>query len=202
MTGDPDRLFATFSAAPSVPIAKRATRNAIVRPARRDDIDTLARIAAEREGGIADTHTASFESAIAHAETERNSLVLAADIDSRVVGFGRARYLGARDLPAGDPAPDGWYLTGVVVDPAFRRLGAGSVLTAERLRWIAERADTAYYFANSRNHATLALHERFAFVEIARGPTFAGTTFTGGEGILFRVDLAATPQPPSDPDSH
>ncbi len=188
MTSDPGRPFATFSAAAS---ESREPRNTIIRRARRDDIDGLARLAAERDGDTVAIHAASFESAIARAETERSSLVLAADIDSHVVGFSKARYLGARDLPAGDPAPEGWYLTGVVVDPAFRRLGAGFALTTERLRWIAERADVAYYFANARNRVSLALHERFGFVEIARGSTFAGVSFTGGEGILFRVDLPA-----------
>lgn len=190
MISGPDRPFATFSAAAS---ESREPRNTIVRRARRDDIDTLARLAAEREGDTVAIHAASFESAIANAESEPTCLVLAAEIASRIVGFGKARYLGARDLPAGDPAPEGWYLTGVVVDPAFRRLGAGFALTAERLRWIAEHADVAYYFANARNRVSLALHERFGFVEIARAPIIAGVTFTGGEGILFRVDFAATP---------
>ena len=55
---------------------------------------------------------------------------------------------------------------------------------------VVERADQAYYFANSANRATIDLHARFDFREVARDFTFPRATFNmGGVGVLFRVDL-------------
>ncbi|MCK4511080.1 GNAT family N-acetyltransferase, partial [bacterium] len=53
-----------------------------------------------------------------------------------------------------------------------------------------ERSRFAYYFSNARNRVSTALHERFGFVEVARGSELAGVSFVGGEGILFQLDLA------------
>ena len=125
-------------------------------------------------------------------EAGRTALILIAATEAGVVGFGKARYLMPAEGIGPDPSLEGWYLTGVVVDRRFRRRGVGARLTAERLRWISRRSDSAYYFSNVQNRVSIALHERFGFVEIARGPTFAGVTFTGGEGILFRADLTGS----------
>jgi ribosomal protein S18 acetylase RimI-like enzyme len=160
-----------------------------VRPAQIRDVDALGRISADREGGDAEEHTEAFRRALQDGEAGRSLLVLVAEFDGNVIGFGRARYLGEGDAVGAGASPKGWYLTGVVVDPPFRRGGVGSKLTGERLRWIAARSRFAYYFSNARNRVSIALHERFGFTEIARGAEFAGVSFVGGEGILFRVDL-------------
>lgn len=41
---------------------------------------------------------------------------------------------------------------------------------------------------NATNGASIALHERHGFREVARGATFAGITFTGGTGVLLSDD--------------
>jgi len=38
---------------------------------------------------------------------------------------------------------------------------------------------------NARNGASLDLHARHGFVEVARAAAFAGITFTGGTGLLL-----------------
>jgi ribosomal protein S18 acetylase RimI-like enzyme len=86
--------------------------------------------------------------------------------------------------------PEGWYLGGVVVDPLQRRRGIGARLTRERLAWIAARAGQAYYFVNERNRASIDLHARLGFRELARDIRVTGLTFTGGVGLLFGLDLA------------
>jgi hypothetical protein len=58
-----------------------------------------------------------------------------------------------------------------------------------RLRWISERADAAWFFANIRNTGSIELHHRFGFEEITRDFSFPGLAFQGGEGILFRARL-------------
>jgi hypothetical protein len=40
------------------------------------------------------------------------------------------------------------------------------------------------------NRVSIALHRPFGFVEVDRAASFAGVSFTGGEGILFRADPA------------
>jgi L-amino acid N-acyltransferase YncA len=69
----------------------------------------------------------------------------------------------------------------------FRRQGVAAALTEARLLWIWERADSAWYVVNSRNQASLALHQPWGFEEVARGPGFHTVTFDGGEGLLLRA---------------
>jgi ribosomal protein S18 acetylase RimI-like enzyme len=101
--------------------------------------------------------------------------------DADVVGYGRLRHHLA---PRFDPP--GHYLGGVVVDPAWRRHGIGSKLTECRIEaaW-AGGAEIVYYFANSRNEASIAMHRGFGFTELRRPYEFPGVTFAGGVGVLF-----------------
>ena len=116
-------------------------------------------------------------------------LLLVAGRGGGVVGYGRARlFEHPPDAPA-DTAPEGYYLTGLFVDRDFRRTGVGAALTDARLRWIAQRADDAWFFANARNVASMQLHRRFGFEEVTREFSFPGVTFDGGEGVLFRSRL-------------
>lgn len=161
----------------------------LIRQARVHDAGAIGRISADREGGDVPSHAAAFRRAIEEDAFGRTSIVLVAEMEDDIIGFGKVRYLSGEYGTGEGKSPEGWYLIGVVVDPRFRRRGVGFRLTAERVRWIAERSDLAYYFSNARNRVSIALHERFGFVEVARGPEFAGVSFAGGEGILFRVDL-------------
>ena len=88
---------------------------------------------------------------------------------------------------ADGPALSGHYLGGVTVRPDFRRLGVASELTGARMAWIWERADHAWYVVNALNEASLALHRRWGFREVARGPGFHTVTFDGGEGVLLQA---------------
>jgi len=111
-------------------------------------------------------------------------LLLVAETDGAVVGYARASLL---DELAG--APRGYYLTGVFVRPGSRRGGVGAALTEARLRWIAQRTDEAWFFANARNVASIELHRRFGFEEVTRDFAVPGVRFDGGEGVLFRSRL-------------
>jgi ribosomal protein S18 acetylase RimI-like enzyme len=118
-------------------------------------------------------------------------LLLVAERAGRVVGYGRTiQFRCAAGAPAAS-APDGYYLVGLAVEPACRRQGVATALTRARLAWVSERATEAWYFANARNKASIALHARMGFREVTRDFSFPGVRFEGGEGILFRVDLAA-----------
>ena len=183
------RLFEKFNEVPRESDQSSLPGPLTIRPARMQDVGVLGRISADREGGDAPAHCAVFKRAIEGDGIGRTSLVLVAAVEDDIIGFGKVRHLSETRSDNGSASPEGWYLTGVVVDPRFRRRGVGSRLTEARLQWISERGRFAYCFSNARNSVSIALHERLGFVEVARGSEFAGVSFAGGEGILFRADL-------------
>jgi hypothetical protein len=81
-------------------------------------------------------------------------------------------------------APDGYYLVGLIVNPASRGQGIGAALTQARLSWIGDRATEASYFTNAHNQRSLRLHQRLGFQEITRDFVFPGVSFDGGVGVL------------------
>jgi ribosomal protein S18 acetylase RimI-like enzyme len=186
-------LFEQFDETPRDPDRVTSPTGVVVRPAAMGDVHAIARISADREGEDIDKHIAGCRRELAGGEAGRRLLVLVAELDGNVIGFGKARYIAEKGAAGGAASPGGWYLTGVVVAPPFRRRGVGSRLTVERLRWIAERSRCAYYFSNAENRVSIALHDRLGFSEVARGARLAGESFVGGEGVLFRVDLDRSP---------
>ncbi len=160
----------------------------MLRRAELHDLEALATIAAERDGRALADHRAGFEREIDAGSADR--LLLVAELGgAAVAGFARAtRHEPGPDAPA-NSAPPGWYLSGVIVDPAHRRRGIAAALTRRRLGWIAERAGEAFYFANARNLVSIDLHAKSGFVEVTRDFVYPGASFTGGTGILFRADL-------------
>ncbi|WP_233120802.1 N-acetyltransferase [Tessaracoccus sp. ZS01] len=94
----------------------------------------------------------------------------------------------------GRGAPDGWYLTGVVVDPTVRRGGVGLRLTEARLEALRVRGtETVWYFATARNTVSLDLHRRLGFRDVTREFSISGVSFDGGEGVLSRWDATHAP---------
>lgn len=159
-----------------------------VRVSVESDIPVLAAIARAREGGDLKRWEEAFGRF--HDQTRTGeALLLVAVRDGTPIGYGRAaRFTPSATAPA-NAAPEGWYLTGVIVRPEFRERGAASALTRARLDWIARRASSAYYFANAQNRVSIELHRRLGFEEVTRDFTYPEVTFEGGEGILFRCDL-------------
>jgi ribosomal protein S18 acetylase RimI-like enzyme len=120
---------------------------------------------------------------------EAERLLVVAEAGDAIAGYGRARIFEPDARPPSDTAPEWYYLTGVFVVPDQRRSGIGAGLTQARLRWIRERADEAWFFANARNAASIELHRRFGFEEVTRDFSFPKLTFEGREGILYRLRL-------------
>jgi ribosomal protein S18 acetylase RimI-like enzyme len=124
---------------------------------------------------------------------EADRLLLVAQSAGRIVGYGRAmQFRRTTDAPP-DSVPTGYYLVGLVVEASYRRMGVGSELTRARLDWISGRATEAWYFANARNAASIALHAQLGFREVTREFSFPGLSFDGNEGILFRAVLTDLP---------
>ena len=141
----------------------------VVRKARPEDADTIIELTCARHNLDPQVVRPRIENELAGIERGDPSCVFVAQVGHHLVGFGRARQLQhARDgLPLA--LPEGWYLTGVIVDPTWRRRGLGEMLTASRLGWLARRTDAAYYVASRENRASIQLHHAFGFHEIARG---------------------------------
>jgi GNAT superfamily N-acetyltransferase len=151
----------------------------------------LIALASPRCRSNATTLTSTLSAAAASGICETRIGLLVADVGGELAAFARAgRWEPPGDSPDGT-APAGWYLFGVVVRDRWRRLGIGIELTRQRLAWIGDRAEAAYYFANARNVTSIDLHRKLGFDEVTRDFTFPGASFEGGAGILFRVDLRA-----------
>ena len=160
-----------------------------IAPAAPRDIDAVARLTFEREGGSYDHVRERAERWLAaSASADGSNLFLVARVDRFVAGYGRAGLVRGRNDHEYD-VPEGWYLGGLVVDQAWRRRGIGRALTRHRLDQIIGRGVTeAYYFVNSINRASIDLHAAFGFVEIRRDFRFPGVNFSaGGTGVLFRA---------------
>lgn len=148
-----------------------------MRPARLEDVGGLLAFDMTVVVRTAD----DWHRAIALCE-EGSRVLHVAVVDGVIAGFGQAHRLDAHD----DGGPEGHYLTGVTVLPAYRRQGLARELTHPRLDWIRERADAAWCFVNATNDASLRLHEQLGFSEVARATSIHGVTFDGGHGVLMR----------------
>lgn len=79
-----------------------------------------------------------------------------AKASGQVVAYGRVIELATDEAAAGTPA--GYYLSGVLVDPAWRGRGIAIALTRARLRWAFARTGTVFYVTGADNAASLHLH--------------------------------------------
>ena len=158
-----------------------------MRTARHSDLREAAGIAAEREGESLEKWLAVFERW--QEDASGQSLLLVAALRQRVIGYGRAQYFVQPEEAPGNVAPQGWYLMGVVIHPAFRRRGVGLELTRARLALLAKQCSKVFYFVNERNLASIGLHRSVGFVELTRDFWFPKVQFDGGVGVLFECDL-------------
>lgn len=176
--------FAPFDpAAHGAPAADLRLRDATA-----DDVDAIARIWHDRHGG---DRRAAADGIARHLQAvatgDAPDAVRVAVLEGAVVAYGRC---GFRDWQS-DGAVDGWYLLGLVVDPAARRRGVGAALTRARMAWMRDQgADRAWYFVSDQNPASIAMHAAFGFRVVARTPAFSipGVPFTG-TGLLLAAPL-------------
>ena len=144
-----------------------------IRPSELVDAERLAEVSRLARG----VDGADQRAAI--SDTDR--LVVVAELEGSIVGWAKTHHY---DESSGS-APAGHYLGGVSVQPEFQHRGIASALTQARLDWIFERVSDAWFFTNGQNDASIALHARFGFTEVARASEFHDVTFDGGTGILF-----------------
>ena len=109
-----------------------------------------------------------------------------AKANGQVVAYGRVIELAADEAAAGTPA--GYYLSGVLVDPAWRGRGIATALTRARLRWAFARTGTVFYVTGADNAALLHLHAALGFREIKR---FERERSAAGVDVLSQLARAA-----------
>jgi ribosomal protein S18 acetylase RimI-like enzyme len=160
-----------------------------VRIARPEDVDAIALISAERERLDVNAIRAPIGHELGGIGNGDPWCVFVAEIEGAVVAYGRVRCLRheRNDLPT--ELPEGWYLNGLVVDPAFRRCGLGAALIDARLSWVRERDEHVYYVSNLSNRVSIELHAGFGFEEIARGFDYPRARLAAEHSVAFRVRL-------------
>ena len=109
-----------------------------------------------------------------------------AKANGQVVAYGRVIELAADEAGPGTPA--GCYLSGVLVDPAWRRRGLATEPTRARLRWAFAHTDTVFYVTGADNIASLHLHAALGFQEMKQ---FRGERSAAGEDVLSQVARTA-----------
>jgi ribosomal protein S18 acetylase RimI-like enzyme len=159
----------------------------MIRPAAIADLTATACLAVAERGGEYAQWRARFAADLA----DPDACLLLTEAGGQVTAYGRARrFEPPPDAPA-NVAPAGYYLSGLLVAPEYRRQGIGEELTRARMAWTAARATEIWFFANAANRASLLLHQGLGFREVTRDFTYPGVTFTGGAGVLCRARLTA-----------
>jgi aminoglycoside 6'-N-acetyltransferase I len=93
--------------------------------------------------------------------TDDSRQMFVAKANGHVIAYGWVAELAAGEAAPGTPA--GCYLSGVLVDPAWRRRGIATALTRARLRWVFARTGEAFHVAGADNMASLHLHAALGF---------------------------------------
>lgn len=154
-----------------------------IRMACREDLPSTAALAAQREGGDlaewAAIHSRQFD--------DDKRVLLVAIHHGEVIGYAWLAWL-TPVAHGGRNAPDGWYLSGVVVAPAHRRRGIGRRLTQARIDWVLEREPAAHYVVSASNPASRTLHAELGFVEVTDDFVVPGVVFARHDGLLCRLD--------------
>ena len=118
-----------------------------IRPGSVEDAEQLGQLEQERQGAPVQELAERFSAGLRVARSDR--LMLVATVQRDVVGWGQVVRVRLPPEAPANHAPEGWYLSSLLVGSAWRRLGIGAALTRERLAWVSTRAAQAYYFANS-----------------------------------------------------
>lgn len=148
----------------------------LLREARADDLAAVA-------GLCLDSGAAPWTAGMIAADPART--VVVATVGGELAGVAKTHHHPEADAEA----PAGHYLGGILVARQRRRRGIGTMLTTARLDWIWDRTDTAFYFANEHNAASIELHKRLGFEPIATAPSFHSVRADGlSQLVLFSAN--------------
>lgn len=163
---------------PYNPQRKKQHLNVKIRAAAESDVKEIVNISIDREKGDFETISTNIKSQIAD---KNDSFILAASVNHRIVGFGKAKCFQGATLEF-----PGWYLSGLIVEPRYRHGNIGTLLTVDRLEKIKQLVAEAYYFANATNKVTIELHKKLGFKLIKEPFVFPEVSFSKSHGQLYR----------------
>jgi len=147
----------------------------VVRHAGSDDAAAIATVDATRE-----PRPPSHLDWVVAQLARGDAIHVVAECHGQVVGASAVKV-----WPEHADAPAGWYVSGITVMPSWRRRRVGDRMLALELAGVDRLHEPTWSVVNARNGASLDLHARHGFVEVARAAAFAGITFTGGTGLLL-----------------
>lgn len=157
---------------------QRAGAAVTIRAATAADVEGLALVMAVRGGDVTE-----------HRERARRLVERLPVLSVAETGTGLVGWSGAQTSEI-EPGRGGeWLVAGLTVVPASRRQGIAARLLRHVVGEVHRCAagEPVYSVINARNLASLELHCRLGFAEVARAATFARVEFTGGEGVLLRL---------------
>lgn len=167
----------------------RGQRTWSVRPAEEGDLEELAALGASREGAPAQIVREGFRRELACIAGGAPRMLWVAVEGGRPIAYARASHF---ERPYGATpriGPEGWYLSGQVVEPEQRRRGVASDLTSQRMQWLAGRARECFAAVNACNRPSLDLLAGFGFRERTRDFELPRVRFEGGVGVLLHAEL-------------
>jgi ribosomal protein S18 acetylase RimI-like enzyme len=134
----------------------------LIREAVGEDIEPCAQLIAQQETEDVETWRQRFEENLQDA----NRQFLVALHDERVIGYGHTVHYFRPEDASLATSPSGYFLSGLLVAPNYRRDGVGTGLTIARLDVLRGLTDEVFYVADPANIATIELHRRLGFVEL------------------------------------
>ncbi len=136
-------LFAEYKKRDANDTRPRLPSGVSLRWATGGDLSQVAKLSADRNGTVADAELPGLVRALERG-VEGQGLFFVAEFENQVAAFAKAAIWDPGSQGALPPLK-GWYLTGVVVDSKFRRIGIGEALTQARLAALRRRSDTVRF---------------------------------------------------------
>ena len=142
--------------------APRPACPAVVRRAVEADVDDVAVLAAT----VSTDSIAVWQERLTRLLPRTNGVLLVARMGTALAGYVRVGHV----VPGPeDTAPEGEYLVGLAVAPAWRRQGVAEALVQAAAAYAAERADVLWSTYDEDNLASAHLHAGLGFRVVWRG---------------------------------
>ena len=159
------------------------------------DIQRIAEITEEHEPKGVDSYIKAFQDQISqNKEEDSYAFIFSTLFEDEVVGHGKLFKYSSGDMEVDFESPEGWYLNGIIVDPAFRRKGVAKELLKYREDFISQidEKTNLHSIVSAENEPSIKYHETLGFKEHSRAPGFLKIKLNCGEGILFHKVICST----------
>jgi ribosomal protein S18 acetylase RimI-like enzyme len=139
-----------------------ATGEIVIRNAEPFDLTACALLISNHESGDLEDWQSRFEKDLANPQR----LFLVASVNDSILGYGHTAFHSGTSEEGAAANPSGYFLSGLMVSPAYRRGGIGRLLTIARVDKLRQQTDIIYFRAEPDNKATIDLHARLGFERV------------------------------------